>query len=338
MQKNNLVINQNITIEDKKLDVNLRPQKLDEFIGQEKIKDSIKIFSQAARKRNHALEHVLVYGPPGLGKTTLAHIIADQMDASIKVTSGPAIERPGDLASILTNLSDGDVLFIDEIHRLNKIVEEILYPAMEDYVLDLIVGKGPSAKTMRLDLPNFTLVGATTRIGSISSPMRDRFGLVCKLDYYNNQNMQQIINRSAKILNISLDKESLIEISKRSRSTPRIANRLIKRIRDFAQVKNQGKINKKIVNQTLEMLEIDSIGLDKSDILILDTISRKFNGGPVGVQTIAAATGEEPNSICDVYEPYLMQIGFLKRTSRGRVITDLGGKHIGQIPSKQKLL
>lgn len=318
----------NTSQKDKNLDSTLRPQKLTDFIGQAKIKESVQIFSQAAKKRGESLEHVLIYGPPGLGKTTLAHIIAHEMGSDIRVTSGPAIERPGDLASILTNLGDGDVLFIDEVHRLNRTVEEILYPVMEDYQLDLIVGKGPAAKTMRLDLPHFTLIGATTRIGLISSPMRDRFGLVHKLDFYNHNEIRQILTRSAKILAIEIDKESLGEIASRSRSTPRVANRLLKRIRDFAQVKAKGKINKKVVQDTLKMMEIDSLGLDKSDRLILKTIGEKFSGGPVGIQTIAAATGEEVDTICDVYEPYLLQIGFIMRTSKGRMLTDSAQKHI----------
>ncbi len=329
--KNNIIAPEDSSEEDNNLDVTLRPKKLTDFVGQRKVKDSIKIFAQAARNRDESLEHVLIYGSPGLGKTTLAHIIAQEMNSGIRVTSGPAIERSGDLASILTNLSDGDVLFIDEIHRLNKVVEEVLYPAMEDYALDLIIGKGPSAKTMRLELPRFTLIGATTRIGLISSPMRDRFGLIHKLDYYTPDEIEQIIIRSAKILKIKLDKDSLKEIAHRSRSTPRIANRLLKRVRDYSQVKSDGKITRNIVDSTLEILEIDSIGLDKSDRLILKTLKDKFSGGPVGVQTLAAATGEESNTICDVYEPYLMQIGFIKRTSKGRVLTDLGYKHLNNL-------
>lgn len=337
MMREEIIASSGEDLEDERLDCCLRPQKLSDFVGQKKVKESIKIFSQAAKQRNEPLEHVLIYGPPGLGKTTLAHIISNEMNTNIHVTSGPALEKSGDLAAILTSLNDGDVLFIDEIHRLNKNVEEVLYPAMEDYAIDLIVGKGPSAKTMRIDLPHITLVGATTRIGSISSPMRDRFGLVSKLDYYTNAEMEQIISRSAKILNIQIDDENLRAIAARSRSTPRISNRLLKRIRDYAQVKGNGIISKKIINDTLEMLEIDHLGLDKSDRLILKTIKEKFAGGPVGIQTIAAATGEETTTICDVYEPYLMQIGFLSRTPQGRVITQLAHQHLSNLSFESKL-
>lgn len=314
--------------EDQKLDLTLRPQRLVDYIGQEKVKESISIFTKAAQGRGEALEHVLIYGPPGLGKTTLAHIIAHEMNSNIKITSGPAIERAGDLASILTNLSDGDILFIDEIHRLNRVVEEVLYPAMEDYALDLVVGKGPSARTLRLDLPKFTLVGATTRIAALSSPMRDRFGIIHNLDFYDYKEIEQIISRAASILEIEIDSIAIKEVAKRSRCTPRIANRLLKRIRDYAQVKGKGKITYDISQQALELLEIDKKGLDRTDQKILRSICEKFSGGPVGLETLAAATSEDIDTICDVYEPYLMQIGFLERTPKGRRATRLAYSHL----------
>ena len=312
----------------------LRPQSLDDFLGQEKIKAKIKVFIKAAQKRQEAMEHVLFYGPPGLGKTTLAHVLANEMGVDIHVTSGPAIERSGDLASILTSLEQGDVLFIDEIHRLNKTVEETLYPAMEDFALDLILGKGPSAKTMRLELSPFTIVGATTRIGLISSPMRDRFGAVHRLSLYSAKELETIIARAAKVLDIAIDKPSLNVLSQRSRGTPRIANRMLKRVRDFAQVHGDGTISNEIIKDALEMLEVDSMGLDKTDRSLLLTIIKHHDGGPVGHSTLATSLNEDTGTIEDVIEPYLIQIGFLKRTPRGREVTRKAYKHLGKVNKK----
>jgi holliday junction DNA helicase RuvB len=315
--------------EDITLDTTLRPQKLSEYVGQHKIRKNLQMFMDAAKKRKEPIEHVLLYGPAGLGKTTLAHIIANEMGVNIRVTSGPAIERVGDLGSILTNLQDGDVLFIDEIHRLNKLIEEVLYPAMEDYKLDVIIGKGPSARTLQLDLPKFTLIGATTRLGSISNPLRNRFGAIHRLEFYDENEMKQIINRSGKILGVAVDESGAEEIAKSSRKTPRVGNRMIKRVRDFAQINDHKIIDSVIARKALDMMEVDELGLEPTDRFILETIIKKFKGGPVGIQTIAAATSEEIETIEDVYEPFLIQLGFLTRTPRGRMVTDQAYVHLG---------
>jgi Holliday junction DNA helicase RuvB len=317
--------------EDRAFDASLRPQSLGEYFGQQPIKDNLHIFMAAAKKRQEPIEHVLLYGPPGLGKTTLAHIIAKEMSVNIRVTSGPAIERAGDLAAILTNLSDGDILFIDEIHRLNKVIEEVLYPAMEDYALDIIIGKGPSARTLRLDLPKFTIIGATTRYNLLSAPFRDRFGATWRLDYYNFPEIEQILQRSSRILNIDLLEQAAKLIAQRSRLTPRIANRLLKRVRDFAQVKGNGQITLELAGEALKLMDVDNEGLDYLDRRILETIIQKFKGGPAGLNSIAAAVQEEEGTIEEIYEPYLMQLGFLMRTPRGRVVTELGYKHLGLV-------
>ncbi len=315
---------------DKAFDLTLRPKDLSEFIGQEKIKENLNIFIAAAKHRGESIEHVMLYGSPGLGKTTLAHVLANETGANIRVTSGPAIEKAGDLAAILTNLGEGDILFIDEIHRLNRSIEEILYPAMEDYALDIIIGKGPSARTLRLDLPKFTIIGATTKISSLSAPLRDRFGSTYHLNFYETEDIENIIRRSAKILGVSLDEKSAGEIASRSRRTPRVANRLLKRVRDYCQVKGSGDI---VVDHCLEafkLLDVDELGLDAVDRRILELIIDKYGGGPVGLNTIAAATGEDMSTVEEVYEPYLMQLGFLDRSSRGRIVTDIAHRHLGR--------
>jgi Holliday junction DNA helicase RuvB len=311
------------------LELSLRPKRLDEYIGQEKVKQNLKILIQAARARGEAIDHVLLYGPPGLGKTTLANIIANEMGVSIKTTSGPAIERPGDLAAILTNLRAGDVLFVDEAHRLARPVEEVLYPAMEDFSLDIIIGKGPSARSIRLKLPRFTLVGATTRFAMMSAPLRDRFGAVYRLDFYDLPAMQTIVNRSAGILSVQIDDAGVDEIARRARGTPRVANRLLKRVRDYAQVRADGAITAAVARDALAMLEVDALGLDEVDRKVLRTIIEKYNGGPVGLETIAASISEEADTIMDVYEPYLLQLGFLDRKPRGRVATRGAYEHLG---------
>ncbi|MFC1632782.1 Holliday junction branch migration DNA helicase RuvB [Patescibacteria group bacterium] len=314
--------------EDASLDLSLRPKKLKDYVGQKKVKDNLNIFMEAAKKRKEPIEHVLLYGPPGLGKTTLANIIANEMGVNIKTTSGPAIEKAGDLGAILTNLEDNDVLFIDEIHRMNKIVEEVLYPAMEDYVLDIVIGKGPSAKSIRLDLPRFTIIGATTRIGLLSSPFRDRFGATHQLDFYLEDEIKDILERSSKILDVNADADSIEAIAQRARRTPRIANRLLKRVRDYAQVKGDGKITKDLALEALDLLSIDPEGLDENDRRILNTIIEQFKGGPVGIGTLAAATAAEEDTLEEVIEPFLLQGGFLARTPRGRSATEKAYKHL----------
>ena len=318
--------------DDDRFEASLRPRTLKEYIGQIKAKDNLQVFIEAARARQETLDHVLFFGPPGLGKTTLANIIASEMGVSIKSTSGPVIEKPGDLAAILTNLEEGDVLFIDEIHRLSPVVEEILYPAMEDYQLDIIIGQGPSARTIKLDIPHFTLVGATTRAGLLSSPLRDRFGVICRLEFYNAEDLATIVRRSAGILGVPVAENGELEVARRSRGTPRIANRLLRRVRDFAEVKGNGTITLEMADMALNRLEVDGSGLDQMDRLILLTIIDKFGGGPVGVETLAAAVGEEKDTIEDVIEPYLLQQGYLNRTPRGRTATDLAYRHLQRLP------
>ena len=329
------IITTDVTEEDFSLEGNLRPQTLDDFIGQEKTKNTLKVYIEAAKQRHDALDHVLFYGPPGLGKTTLSGIIANEMGVHMKVTSGPAIEKPGEMAAILNNLQEGDILFVDEIHRLNRQVEEVLYPAMEDYAIDIMIGKGASARSIRLDLPKFTLVGATTRAGLLSAPLRDRFGVMHHLEFYTHEELQTIIIRSAQVLGVEIDTKGAAEIAKRSRGTPRLANRLLKRVRDFAQVKYDGKITYDVACFALNLLEVDRYGLDKIDRRILQTLIVNFQGGPVGLETLAAAIGEDSGTLEDVYEPYLLQNGFLNRTPRGRMASSLAYEHLGYpIPEK----
>ena len=321
------IVNQEMDSNDLSFEQSLRPQTLKQYIGQDKVKANLSVFIEAARMREETLDHVLLYGPPGLGKTTLAVIIANEMGVNIRTTSGPAIERPGDLAAILSALQPGDVLFIDEIHRLPRVVEEVLYPAMEDFCLDIVIGKGPEARSIRIDLPPFTLVGATTRAGALSAPLRDRFGVLSRLEYYNEYQLTDIVLRTSVIMDTEMDQQAAAEIASRSRGTPRIANRLLRRVRDFAQVRGDGTITKELSNYALELLQVDRLGLDHIDHKLLKSIIEKFRGGPVGLETIAATIGEEAHTIEDVYEPYLLQIGFLQRTPRGRVATPLAYKH-----------
>ena len=325
---NDRVINPEENINDKTLDFSLRPKSLADYVGQSRVKKNLKISIEAAKKREEPIEHVLLYGAPGLGKTTLAHVISNEINSNIKITSGPAIEKSGDLAAILSNLEEGDILFIDEIHRLHKTVEEILYPAMEDFALDIIMGKGPTARTLRLDLPKFTVIGATTLASLLSAPLRDRFGIIHHLNFYENEDLEKIIARSAKILNVEIDNESTKAIAKRSRKTPRVANRLLKRVRDYCQVEGNGKIDNKSCVEAFKVLEVDDIGLDSIDRHIMQVIADKFKGGPVGLNTLAAASGEEIDTILNVYEPYLMQMGFIDRSPRGRILTERGFNHL----------
>lgn len=318
-----------ITEEDKKIESSLRPQLLKEYIGQDKIKSTLKVYIDAAKSRGEALDHVLFYGPPGLGKTTLCGIIANEMGVKMKVTSGPAIEKPGEIAAILNGLQEGDILFVDEIHRLNRIVEETLYPAMEDYAIDIMLGKDSSARSIRLELPKFTLVGATTRAGLLTAPLRDRFGIVQKMDFYTSEELQTIVLHSAEVFHVEIDEAGAFEIARRSRGTPRLANRLLKRVRDFAQVKYDGRITKEVADFALDILDVDKLGLDNNDRAILTTMIQKFSGGPVGLDTLAAALGEDAGTLEDVYEPYLLMNGFINRTSRGRMATDTAYHHLG---------
>ena len=315
--------------EDVKIESHLRPQLLDDYIGQEKAKEILKVYITAARERGEALDHVLFYGPPGLGKTTLAGIIANEMHVNIKITSGPAMEKPGEMAAILNNLQEGDVLFVDEIHRLNRQVEEVLYPAMEDYAIDIMIGKGASARSIRLDLPKFTLVGATTRVGMLTAPLRDRFGVIHRLEFYTVEELKRIIARSAKVLDVGIDDAGATALARRSRGTPRLANRLLKRVRDFAQVKYDGYITEDVANYALDLLDVDKCGLDQTDRNLLMTIIERFDGGPVGLDTLAASLSEDSGTIEDVYEPYLLKNGFIQRTPRGRIVTDLAYAHLG---------
>lgn len=323
------VISTQVQDEDIKIEKNLRPQTLDDYIGQQKAKKNLKVYIEAAKQRGESLDHVLFFGPPGLGKTTLAGIIANEMGTHMKITSGPAIGKPGEMAAILSNLQEGDILFVDEIHRLNRQVEEVLYPAMEDYVIDIVIGKGPSARSVRLDLPKFTLIGATTRAGMLSAPLRDRFGVVNRMEFYTPEELADIVEHSARILDVEIDEEGAMELARRSRGTPRLANRLLKRVRDFAQIKYDGKIDKKVTDFALDLLEVDKLGLDNTDRQIIETMIHHFGGGPVGLETLAVSIGEDAGTLEDVYEPYLVQNGLILRTPRGRMASDLAYRHFG---------
>ena len=330
--ENRRILTTGLREEDRELEPKLRPATLESYIGQESVKENMRVFIEAAKQRKEALDHVLLYGPPGLGKTTLSNIIANEMDVHIKTTSGPAIERPGDMAAVLNSLNEGDILFIDEIHRLNRMIEEILYPAMEDFVIDIMIGKGPGARSVRLDLPRFTLIGATTRIGLLTAPLRDRFGVVQRLEPYSVENLKIILKRSAAVLQVEMEEGGAEEIARRSRGTPRLANRMLKRVRDFAQVRYDGVITEEVARFALDLLDIDKMGLDQTDRKMLLTMIEKFGGGPVGLDTLAASINEESETIEDVYEPYLLQLGYIQRTPRGRVVTRLGYAHFGMTP------